>query len=213
MTWTRLTMWEAAAQRLTSAHSPSSFETPRQRQITLRAASSLGPPASASLGQFGRGVLAGRPHRPCSPRRHHACDQRARRVFPLQAGHVQAARRRRRQRLRPERLSRPRAPLTRRGHGQLWRVPARIDPPSPRRGWTGSRREGRRAHLLGDAARARVRPAAPPRHVALPAAGPPDRAQLRQHLVRLACRRHCVAQCGRDEVTPRAHAAVCLLLV
>ena len=115
-------------------------------------------PASASLGQFGREVfwLAGRPYRPCSPHRHHACDQRARRVFPLQAGHVQAARRRRRQRLRPERLSRPRAPLTRRGHGQLWRVPARIDPPSPRRGWTGSSREGRRAHLLGDAARARV---------------------------------------------------------
>ena len=42
-------------------HSPSSTHAPAS------ARSSSGPPASASLGQFGTDVLAGRPHRPCRP--------------------------------------------------------------------------------------------------------------------------------------------------
>ena len=42
--------------------SPSSLDTPGQRQIKLRAASSLGQPRP-----IGRYVPAGRPHRPCSP--------------------------------------------------------------------------------------------------------------------------------------------------
>ena len=56
-------MWEAAAQRLSSATSAPRFDTPRQTQIELRAASSLGQPrpASASLGQLA-GVLAGLGH-------------------------------------------------------------------------------------------------------------------------------------------------------
>ena len=182
-------------------NSPSS--TPRQRHTPTGrpSASALQPrPASGPSMSW----LADHTNRPCFPLRHHAGDQRAPRVFPLQAGHVQAARRRRRQRLRAGRLPRPRAPLARRGHGQLRervgtrarcrRVPARVDPPSPWRAWKGW------AHLLGDAPRARVRPAAPPRHFALPAAGPQDRAQVRQHIVRLASRR-CVAQCRRGEVT------------
>ena len=76
----RAPMSKAAALRYpeASANSPSSFDTARQRQMMLRAASSLGQPRPASLGQprptsadLGRCVPAGRPakpatmHRPC----------------------------------------------------------------------------------------------------------------------------------------------------
>ena len=45
-----------------SANSPSSFDTPCQRQIKLRATSSLGQPRP-----MGRCLLAGQSHRPCLP--------------------------------------------------------------------------------------------------------------------------------------------------
>ena len=68
----RAPMSKAAALRYpeASANSPSSFDTARQRQMMLRAASSLGQPRPTSA-DLGRCVPAGRPaipapmHRPC----------------------------------------------------------------------------------------------------------------------------------------------------
>ena len=70
-------MWKPAAPE---ASADSASSTPRQHQIKLRAASSLGQPASASLGQaVASAALAGAPHRPCAPSRQlrFAADQRA----------------------------------------------------------------------------------------------------------------------------------------